>query len=86
MELSEIRYMKPWLPIHTRELQWDINIYFSSYEMEEMALTLSHSQFVLSTVWRVSEFSTDLTKKRNKKALDSVTKHPLPLSYNLTNL
>lgn len=65
-ELSEIRYMKPWLPIHTRELQWDINIYFSSSEMEEMALTLSHSQFILSTVWWVSEFNRFNKEKKQK--------------------
>lgn len=52
-ELNEIRYikyMKPWLPIHIVELQRDTNINFLTYEMEEMALTLSHRQFILSAV------------------------------------
>lgn len=56
-ELTEIRYMKPWLPIHIVELQRDINMNFLTYEMEEMALTLSHRQFILSAVWRVFEFN-----------------------------
>lgn len=85
-EPNEIRCMKSWLPVHSGELQRDINMNFSIYVMEEMTLTLSHMQFVFSTVWWPSS-SRDLTKtkKRKDKALGSLTKHPLPLSYNLTN-
>lgn len=66
-ELSEIRYMKPWLPIHIGELQRDTNMNFLTHEMEKMALTLSHRQFILSTVWWVFEFNRFDKSKRKKQ-------------------